>query len=70
MITTANDSCTQNLLVREDSVLIVIDIQNKLMPVIHSREKPPNIRSVTNAVYDSSLYHGLADQVRQNRAGT
>ena len=30
---------TKNLLVREDSVLVLIDIQDKLMPVIANREK-------------------------------
>jgi isochorismate hydrolase len=36
---TENDSSTQNLILREDSVLIVIDIQEKLMPVIANREQ-------------------------------
>lgn len=31
------DSAIQNLIIREDSVLIVIDIQDKLMPVIANR---------------------------------
>jgi isochorismate hydrolase len=36
---TENDSASQNLIVREDSVLIFIDIQEKLMPVIANREQ-------------------------------
>ena len=36
---TANNPSTQNLILREDSVLIIIDIQEKLMPVIANREQ-------------------------------
>lgn len=31
--------CSQNLLARDDSVLVVIDVQEKLMPVIANRER-------------------------------
>jgi isochorismate hydrolase len=36
---TENDSDSQNLILREDSVLIVIDVQEKLMPVIANGEQ-------------------------------
>ena len=33
------DACAANLITREDSVLVVIDVQEKLMPVIANRER-------------------------------
>lgn len=36
---TGNDRCAGNLISRDDSVLVVIDVQEKLMPVIANQEK-------------------------------
>jgi hypothetical protein len=36
---TGNDRCAGNLISRDDSVLVAIDVQEKLMPVMANQEK-------------------------------